>query len=381
MPLARIITDSADDSLELTLQLRSRGFQVETVAPGEVPTTPADLEVRLEECNSEDVLTRTAPVSEADDLWVFVAPGALDESVRPIRGISLVAPGIRAPEAKAAPQLAAKSPNTPSVIPFATPEDDPILLELVELQKQVAAGMAGMNVEPRPPNGNGAYGAHPETAAAPAAATNLPAAAPLPEESTTAGSVSEIMAQTEELAVFPTAAESPLHTQPVEEAARTAVPRAASERAPGSSAELRFWRIACVAAALAIAALLLGAHLSRTPESPIGSQTGATTRSESFPSQQKKASVVPPQDKPVVPAPAKPSASAAKAAKPPRAQSAFARKTALSARQALARRRVASAHRHRFIAKDTVVFFDRKGGATARKLKSEPSRKRRSDLN
>jgi len=55
MPLARIITDSADDSLELTLQLRSRGFQVETVAPGEVPTTPADLEVRLEECNPEDV--------------------------------------------------------------------------------------------------------------------------------------------------------------------------------------------------------------------------------------------------------------------------------------------------------------------------------------
>src|ERR1700746_4087192 len=89
MPLARIITDSVDESLELTMQLRSRGFQVETVAPGDVPSTPADLEVRLEECNSEDVLTRTAQVSEADDLWVFVAPGALDDSVRPVRTIPL----------------------------------------------------------------------------------------------------------------------------------------------------------------------------------------------------------------------------------------------------------------------------------------------------
>ena len=89
MPLARIITDSVDESLELTMQLRSRGFQVETVAPGEVPTTPADLEVRLEECDSEDMLTRTAQGSEADDLCVFVAPGALDESARPMRTISL----------------------------------------------------------------------------------------------------------------------------------------------------------------------------------------------------------------------------------------------------------------------------------------------------
>jgi hypothetical protein len=90
MQLARIITNSADDSLELSMQLRSRGYRVETVAPDQIPDTPADLEVRLEECASEDVLSRAAIVEENEDLWVFVAPGALEERARPIRTIPLV---------------------------------------------------------------------------------------------------------------------------------------------------------------------------------------------------------------------------------------------------------------------------------------------------
>ena len=89
MPLARIITTSADDSLELSMQLRSRGYRVETVAPGQIPNVAADLEVCLEECAPEDVLTKAAVVQESEDLWVFVAPGALDERSRPMRVIPL----------------------------------------------------------------------------------------------------------------------------------------------------------------------------------------------------------------------------------------------------------------------------------------------------
>jgi hypothetical protein len=89
MPLARIITKSADDSLELSMQLRSRGFRVETVAPDQIPSVPADLEVCLEECAPEDVLTKAGVVQESEDLWVFVAPGALDERARPMRVIPL----------------------------------------------------------------------------------------------------------------------------------------------------------------------------------------------------------------------------------------------------------------------------------------------------
>jgi len=92
MPLARIITNSADDSLELSMQLRARGFVVETVSPDEVPETPADLEVLMEECAPEDVLIRAAEVTESEDLWVFVAPGALDERGRPGRSALRVPP-------------------------------------------------------------------------------------------------------------------------------------------------------------------------------------------------------------------------------------------------------------------------------------------------
>jgi len=156
MPLARIITKSADDSLELSMQLRSRGFRVETVAPDQIPSSPADLEVCLEECAPEDVLSKAAIVRESEDLWVFVAPGALDERSRPMRVIPLTPQVVemRAPEPAAV--VAALAPvlevaavevklpeleNTTRVVEVQvpavavkevvlTPEDDPLLCEL-----------------------------------------------------------------------------------------------------------------------------------------------------------------------------------------------------------------------------------------------------------
>ncbi|MGC2197556.1 MAG: hypothetical protein WA628_22985, partial [Terriglobales bacterium] len=129
MPLARIITDSVDDSLELSMQLRARGFRVETVAPNQIPDTPADLEVRLEECAPEEVLSKAADVKESEDLWVFVAPGALDERARPIRTIPLVPPTL---EARAPRVSLLRAESKPEVeIPLAEPEDDPILSDLV----------------------------------------------------------------------------------------------------------------------------------------------------------------------------------------------------------------------------------------------------------
>jgi hypothetical protein len=89
MPLARIITDVADDCLELMIQLRARGYQVETVSPSAIPSTPADLEVRLEECAPEDVVIHASNGVSAEDLWVYVAPGALDANALPIRTIPL----------------------------------------------------------------------------------------------------------------------------------------------------------------------------------------------------------------------------------------------------------------------------------------------------
>jgi hypothetical protein len=87
MPLARIITEHAEESLELAIQLRSRGFEVETVPPSQVPETPADLEIQLDACGADQILEQVISASADEDLNVFVAPGALDESfsAQPIR--------------------------------------------------------------------------------------------------------------------------------------------------------------------------------------------------------------------------------------------------------------------------------------------------------
>jgi hypothetical protein len=147
MPLARIITKSADDSLELSMQLRSRGFRVETVAPDYVPTGPADLEVCLEECAPEDVLTKAAVVKESEDLWIFVAPGALDERSRPMRMVPLLPQVVefRIPEPVVVPVAEIKPKLEVAVVDVKIPEteleDDPLLCEL-EMQASGAVQSA-----------------------------------------------------------------------------------------------------------------------------------------------------------------------------------------------------------------------------------------------
>jgi hypothetical protein len=143
MPLARIITKSTDDSLELSMQLRSRGFRVETVDPDRIPNGPADLEVCLEECAPEDVLTKAALVKESEDLWVFVAPGALDERSRPMRLIPLIpqVAEMRTQEVVAAAVAEIRPKVEVAVVdgkgPALEPEDDPILCELAARQIEI----------------------------------------------------------------------------------------------------------------------------------------------------------------------------------------------------------------------------------------------------
>ena len=90
MPSARIMTRVVEDAVSLAEDLRTRGFAVQIVSPGDVPTGPVDLEVTLEECEPEAALHRADDVPDAEDLCVFVAPGALTDGPRPIRVVSLI---------------------------------------------------------------------------------------------------------------------------------------------------------------------------------------------------------------------------------------------------------------------------------------------------
>ncbi len=96
MPSARIKTLVVEDAYFLAEDLRTRGFVVEIVSPDKIPSAPVDLEVTLEECETAAALQRVDTHPEAEDLCVFVAPGALTEGYRPMRVVSLI------PEAEAA---------------------------------------------------------------------------------------------------------------------------------------------------------------------------------------------------------------------------------------------------------------------------------------
>jgi hypothetical protein len=145
MPLARIITDVADDCLELTMQLRARGFQVETVSPTDVPSTQADLEVRLEECAPEDVVIHASNGVSAEDLWVYVAPGALDSNSHPIRTIPLSTGSMRehlSASSKVLSIIAKQKTDRPPVVgalAIDSHEEDPILAELRDFPTAQAA--------------------------------------------------------------------------------------------------------------------------------------------------------------------------------------------------------------------------------------------------
>src|ERR1700746_1406394 len=136
MPLARIITDVADDCLELTMQLRARGYQVETVSPSAIPGTPADLEVRLEECAPEDVVIQASNVLPAEDVWVYVAPGALDANALPIRTIPFPTGSIHEPASMSSKILSivakqqVEPPPVIGALAIDSQEEDPILAEL-----------------------------------------------------------------------------------------------------------------------------------------------------------------------------------------------------------------------------------------------------------
>lgn len=331
MPLARIITDSVDDSLELTIQLRARGFQVETVAPGAVPNTPADLEVRLEECASDEALSRASQTPTQDDLWVFVVPGALDERVRVIREIPIEPMAV--PEATVGASARPIQQAVAQVLPFLTPEEDPILADLVELKR--------LGEEQAQP--------------APAAERSLEKA---------------------EVVVFPRGA----GPHPVAQALdRVSLPKTetgpggAADRQPRSLADLRFWRLATVAAGLAIAALLVGANMSRQPNLPPAESLSATTTVQPVPLPLPgHATAAQPQARKASATPALPP-SQAKVAAPARRTPQVAKAVHVGA--AKPRRRAITSHADSIIAEDTVVFYDRKPVMPPAKGRAESGRK------
>jgi len=120
MPLARIISTSAKYSDGLADDLRSRGFQVLTSAPGESISESADLEITLNECLADDARA-TAHVAESKDMRVFLTPQAFAGNIRSIEMFVLT------PKPAAAGTLEITSAVAPPAV--APPAIDPPAVE------------------------------------------------------------------------------------------------------------------------------------------------------------------------------------------------------------------------------------------------------------
>jgi hypothetical protein len=140
MPLARIVTWLAEDTDALAKDLRARGFEVVTKSPDEISSEPADLEITVEECASEDALTSASGIALTQDKCVFIAPGAIVENLRPVPVVALPAL-MREPE----PELAYESvqpPESDELEPLAAIrqlEDQPETLEQISVLEAAEA--------------------------------------------------------------------------------------------------------------------------------------------------------------------------------------------------------------------------------------------------
>ena len=365
MPLARIITDAVEDSLELTIQLRARGFQVETVAPGIVPATPADLEVHLDECDSEEVTSRVSESNSTENLWVYVAPGALEDRARPVRVIPLV------PQPEPGhPSPVGRRPDPANVLSFLRPEDDPILAELEG--DVIFSEMDAARAQKSPP-------APRKVEAIAPAKDDL--AKPLSVSEPALAEIGSVVASPEGIESRSAITKAPKEIEfripqvPERPSAQlgligAAAPRKSSPTVVRISLQTgpRFWRKAFVSSALVILGTAVAVIVGVRPPLPAAIQP-APGRSQSFISlPERPASVAQPtaaiKPKSML---EDPQASASSVVK----QSARLFKDEPPKRAHRAR----SAHADDIIAEDTVVFYDRSHGAASKAIpQSRPRR-------
>jgi hypothetical protein len=124
MPLARIISSSAKYSNGLADDLRSRGFQVLTSAPGDNVSGSADLEITLNECLAEEARVAADSV-ETKDMRVFLTPQAFAGNIRSIEMFVLTPKRVVVPNAEVDKRVepAAVPVSGENILEFAAPAE------------------------------------------------------------------------------------------------------------------------------------------------------------------------------------------------------------------------------------------------------------------
>jgi hypothetical protein len=390
------------------MQLRSRGFKVETVLPDSISQTPADLEVRLEGGAIDTVLAQVSEMAGADVVCVYVAPGALDDRAR------VPLPDVPADLSLAEPPIADEGEAEPAELPAATLAATESETAEIELPAAVPAAMLPTEpLEIAIPNlfsestDSAEAEVTPEAALVTATgdASSLIAATSsvsnVPEEAAPAQELPEV-AHGGQASPAPVADREPF-AQPVPAALPRVEPRAPRVARGRSRAEAdrAFWRVAVAAAGVAALVVLAGTLWHRVRPMPANLLEPGSKQQTPF---QKVEKVAPASPAPAVHGPVNASASAvAPAAKnpaipgaevpapaPPAAQVAVSGSASQVVVHSSAVEHVAvkksrtpkpvRSNGGGLIAEDTVVFYDRKPGAAPAKQAPQPGVKQYSDV-
>ena len=354
MPLARLITNAGGDADELAADLRSRGFTVEVVSPDAIPSYSVDLEIRVEECASEQALRNVEELSKAEDIHVFIGPGAIVESLRPMITIPLV------PEAE---EVVAEPAPIVSVVPdevvtpqhlssLAAEEDVVDEVEAIELPPLVEASTSPIHAEE-------VYAELKDVVSQQIAASESPV-----EESVHALEAEEVYPPSDWPIWQPLAEEPKEELVPVAAAEVCAEPlrKSTSGLAGKWQNDRLFWRVAVVTSVVAVATLLLGVSTHRFSPLPRGLQSASE---DAVPFQKAKGDVAAPQAVAEVPA-AVPTTVAAPEFKRVVAHVPVVERPSLAEHLAkhvdIAKRvqRAATRHEDDYVAEDTVVRFGKK---------------------
>jgi hypothetical protein len=122
MPLARIVTQTPEFAATLSEQLRTQGFTVEIVGPGESFQASADLEIEFEVSNEQQALRKATELASQLHSEIIVFPGAVaNRAVQPARRVNPVVEAVPLPPVASLPAT-----------PFTEVLEQPALLQSVE---------------------------------------------------------------------------------------------------------------------------------------------------------------------------------------------------------------------------------------------------------
>jgi hypothetical protein len=116
MALARIITDLTKYSDSLAHDLRAKGFEVQTFAPGSSTSESVDLELNLKECSSGELAQLTADRLDKRHMCVFLPSGAMSGEVRSIDLFVLKAESAEQEHEVLIPEVIAEEEQIPTAL-------------------------------------------------------------------------------------------------------------------------------------------------------------------------------------------------------------------------------------------------------------------------